>query len=91
MANPSDKGARGPAGPIAEPFITTPRGPAPSGVPTSGMAPETPSPGLAAGRSSTGAGAGQSPGFGSGQPASETAPDRPSKTLDSGRFAWRRA
>ena len=38
------------------------------------------SPGLAAGRSSTGAGAGQSPGFGSGQPASETAQGRPSKS-----------
>ena len=79
MANPSDKGARGPAGPIAEPLATTPHVPPPSGVPTSGMAPDMPSPGLAAGRSSTGAGSGQSPGFGSGQSASETAQGRPSK------------
>jgi hypothetical protein len=82
MANPSDEGARGPAGPIAEPFRTTPRGPAPSGVPSSGTARETPSPESAAGGSSRGVGAGQSPGFGSGQPGSETAPDRPSNTLD---------
>ena len=38
MANPSDKGARGPAGPIAEPFTSPPHAPAPSGVTASGRA-----------------------------------------------------
>ncbi len=82
MANPSDKGARGPADPIAEPLKTTPSAPSPTRVTSPGTAPGMSSPGpsgsgvSSSGVSSSGIAGESSRGVGSGQSSFETSPGR---------------